>query len=85
MSGISFLCWNNALNGVLFQLFSLYWILGRYGAAPDRKLDQESEKAIVHGIGIVQIVSYSNYLICSACNMWQQTPHMECGPRKSHL
>jgi len=48
-------------------------------------LVQKSEKAIVHGIGIVQIVSYSNYLICSAYNVWLQTPHMEYGLKKSHL
>ena len=41
---------------MLFQLFSLYWILGRYDTVPDRQLGQESEKAIVHGIGIVQII-----------------------------
>jgi len=34
----------------------MYWILWRYGAAPDRQLGQESEKAIVHGIGIAQII-----------------------------
>jgi len=42
---------------VLFQLFSLYCILGRYGAVLDRQLGQEAEKAIVHGIVIVQRIN----------------------------
>ena len=42
---------------MLFQLFSLYWILWGYGALPDRQLGQKSEKAIVHRIAIVQIIN----------------------------
>ena len=42
---------------LLFQLFSLCWILGWYSALPDRQLVHELEKAIVHGIGIVQIIN----------------------------
>ena len=57
-SGISFLCWNNTQNRALFQLFSLYWFWRRHEAAPILQLGQESEKAIVHGIGIVQPLEF---------------------------
>ena len=39
--------WNDTRNGVLFQLFSLYWILWRHSAVPDWQLEQESEKTNV--------------------------------------
>jgi len=46
-SGISFLCWNDAPNGVLFQLFSLYWILWWHGASPELYFGWEWDIAIV--------------------------------------
>ena len=51
------MCWNYTQNRVWFQLFSLFWILRRYGAAIERQFGQESKKAIVHGIGIVHFIN----------------------------
>ena len=59
-SGISFLCWNDARNGVLFQLFSLYGFWRRYRMALDRQLGQEWDQAIVQWIAIVQVLEIIN-------------------------